>query len=46
MWVNQHAELRPDVPFGGAKQSGVGVELGEEALDEYTQLRVINVAFA
>jgi acyl-CoA reductase-like NAD-dependent aldehyde dehydrogenase len=44
VWVNKHAELAPNIPFGGAKGSGVGVELGEEGLAEFTQLQVINVA--
>ena len=44
VWVNQHLQLMPNVPFGGAKSSGVGRELGEEGLAEFTQLQVINVA--
>jgi acyl-CoA reductase-like NAD-dependent aldehyde dehydrogenase len=46
VWVNKHAELAPNIPFGGAKGSGIGVELGEEGLAEFTQLQVINVARA
>ncbi|HXQ15231.1 MAG TPA: aldehyde dehydrogenase family protein [Caulobacteraceae bacterium] len=44
VWVNKHADLAPNIPFGGAKGSGIGVELGEEGLAEFTQLQVINVA--
>lgn len=44
VWVNKHAELAPNIPFGGAKQSGLGTELGEEGLAEFTQLKIINVA--
>lgn len=44
VWVNQHLQLMPNVPFGGAKNSGVGRELGEEGLAEFTQLQVVNVA--
>jgi acyl-CoA reductase-like NAD-dependent aldehyde dehydrogenase len=44
VWVNKHADLAPNIPFGGAKGSGIGVELGEEGLNEFTQLQVINVA--
>jgi acyl-CoA reductase-like NAD-dependent aldehyde dehydrogenase len=40
-WVNNHIDVRPDIPFGGAKQSGVGVELGQDGLEEYTQATVI-----
>jgi acyl-CoA reductase-like NAD-dependent aldehyde dehydrogenase len=43
-WINKHAELAPNIPFGGAGQSGLGVELGEEGLAEFTQLHVINMA--
>ena len=43
VWVNKHAELAPNIPFGGAKGSGIGVELGEEGLAEFTQLQVINI---
>jgi acyl-CoA reductase-like NAD-dependent aldehyde dehydrogenase len=32
------------MPFGGAKQSGIGVEFAEEGLAEYTQIQVINEA--
>jgi acyl-CoA reductase-like NAD-dependent aldehyde dehydrogenase len=33
-----------DVPFGGAKQSGLGREMGQEGLEEFTQSRIINLA--
>jgi len=44
VWVNKHAELDPGIPFSGAKQSGVGTELGREGLEEFTQRRVINIS--
>jgi acyl-CoA reductase-like NAD-dependent aldehyde dehydrogenase len=44
IWVNKHLDLPFDVPFGGAKQSGLGVELGREGLHEFTQSKIINVA--
>ena len=44
VWVNKHLDLMPYIPFGGAKSSGVGRELGEEGLAEFTQLQVINMA--
>lgn len=43
-WVNNHLELGADIPFGGAKQSGIGVENGVEGLHEFTQLHVVNIA--
>ena len=44
VWVNKHLDLPPDVPFGGAKQSGFGAEMGQEGLEEFTQSRIINMA--
>ena len=44
VWINKHAELDPGIPFGGVKQSGIGSELGQEGLEEFTQLKVINMA--
>lgn len=44
VWINQHADLSPAIPFGGARQSGIGTELGEDGLAEFTQLKVINMA--
>ncbi len=42
-WVNAHGDIRPDVPFGGVKQSGFGVEFGQEGLEEYTSVQVVNI---
>ncbi|MGH8231679.1 MAG: aldehyde dehydrogenase family protein, partial [Steroidobacteraceae bacterium] len=44
VWVNKALELRPDIPFGGAKQSGFGTEMGQEGLQEFTQSKIINMA--
>lgn len=44
VWVNKHLDLPFDVPFGGAKQSGIGTELGREGLEEFTQAKIINMA--
>jgi len=44
VWVNKHRELAPGIPFGGCKFSGMGTELGERGLEEFTQLKVINIA--
>jgi acyl-CoA reductase-like NAD-dependent aldehyde dehydrogenase len=43
VWVNQHAAIGPDIPLSGAKESGLGVEWGEEGLKEFTQLKILNV---
>jgi acyl-CoA reductase-like NAD-dependent aldehyde dehydrogenase len=44
VWINKHSELAPNIPFGGAKESGLGAEMGEDSVNEYTQLQVINAA--
>ena len=43
VWINKHLELPPDIPFGGAKQSGFGTEMGQAGLEEFTQSRIINM---
>ena len=42
-WVNQHGGIAPNIPFGGVKCSGIGVEFGEEGLAEYTTIQIVNV---
>ena len=44
VWVNKHLDLGPDIPYAGAKQSGIGVEMSREGLEEFTQATIINVA--
>ena len=44
VWVNKAIDLPFDVPVGGAKQSGMGRQQGIEALEEFTQARVVNAA--
>lgn len=43
-WVNQHGSLHPLAPFGGVKNSGIGVEFNVDGLREYTTVQVLNVA--
>ncbi len=45
VWVNRHAVLTPDVPFGGMKQSGLGRANGDVGVDSYSELTTISVAF-
>jgi betaine-aldehyde dehydrogenase len=42
--INSNSSVRVSTPFGGFKQSGVGRELGPEALEHYTELK--NVYYA
>lgn len=44
VWVNKHMDIATDIPFRGAKQSGIGAELGRAGFEEYTQGRVVNIA--
>ncbi len=39
-WINRHGDIRPDVPFGGVKASGIGVEFGIHGLEEYMTIQV------
>jgi acyl-CoA reductase-like NAD-dependent aldehyde dehydrogenase len=41
-FVNDHLALDPALPFGGAKESGLGVENGPWGLEEFTQLQVVH----
>jgi acyl-CoA reductase-like NAD-dependent aldehyde dehydrogenase len=42
--INSNTSVRVTTPFGGFKQSGVGRELGPDALDYYTEVK--NVFYA
>ena len=42
-WVNQHFNLSPFLPFGGVKESGMGVENGPWGLAEFTSSQVLNI---
>lgn len=42
VWINQHMAVTYDVPFGGAKESGLGCEFGDDGVLEFTGRQVIN----
>ena len=44
VWVNTHNVLDLAVPFGGVKNSGVGRELGKEAVRHHTELKTVTMA--
>jgi acyl-CoA reductase-like NAD-dependent aldehyde dehydrogenase len=44
VWVNKHLDLGPDIPYAGAKQSGIGTELSQEGLEAFTQATIINMS--
>ena len=41
VWINQNAIRNPFVPAAAYKNSGIGVELGEEGLREFCHIQVI-----
>lgn len=43
VWVNTYQVLTPTAPFGGFKQSGLGRELGDRALDAYLETKSVIV---
>ena len=43
-WVNGHAMIQPNMPFGGVKESGMGVEFGRYGLEEYTTIQSLYIA--
>jgi acyl-CoA reductase-like NAD-dependent aldehyde dehydrogenase len=42
--VNSHSSVRYWTPFGGFKQSGLGRELGPDALDAFTETKNVFIA--
>jgi aldehyde dehydrogenase (NAD+) len=43
VWVNCYNILDSRAPFGGFKQSGIGRELGEYGLQQYTEVKTVTV---
>jgi aldehyde dehydrogenase (NAD+) len=43
VWVNCYNIFNAQVPFGGFKQSGIGRELGEYALNSYTNIKAVHI---
>lgn len=44
IWVNCYDSFHAAAPFGGFKQSGVGRELGEYGLRQYSQIKTVTIA--
>ncbi|MDQ3627529.1 MAG: aldehyde dehydrogenase family protein [Actinomycetota bacterium] len=42
--VNSHASVRYSTPFGGFKASGLGRELGPDALDSFTEVKNVFIS--
>lgn len=43
VWINKHGAIQPNAPFGGVKQSGIGVEFGVDGLKEFTTIQTVFV---
>jgi aldehyde dehydrogenase (NAD+) len=43
VWVNCYNVLDPAAPFGGFKTSGIGRELGEYGLQQYTETKTVTL---
>lgn len=41
VWINKHGAIQPNAPFGGVKQSGIGVEFGVDGLKEFTTIQTV-----
>ena len=42
--VNSHASVRYSTPFGGFKQSGIGRELGPDALEAFSDVKNVFIS--
>ena len=42
--VNSHSSVRYSTPFGGYKKSGLGRELGPDALDAFTETKNVFIS--
>ncbi|MWJ28555.1 aldehyde dehydrogenase family protein [Halomonas sp. ZH2S] len=45
VWVNTHVTLDSSLPFGGFKQSGIGREFGREAVESFTEIKSVCIAY-
>jgi betaine-aldehyde dehydrogenase len=43
IWVNTFMDGTPELPFGGYRQSGIGRELGRNAVKDYTEEKTFHV---
>jgi aldehyde dehydrogenase (NAD+) len=43
VWINCHSVLFNQAPFGGFKESGIGREMSEYVLHEYTEVKTITI---
>jgi betaine-aldehyde dehydrogenase len=43
IWINHFGPTFNEMPWGGYKQSGIGRELGLYGIDEYLQVKQVNL---
>lgn len=43
IWINTFMDGYPELPFGGYNESGLGRELGRVALEEFTELKTLQL---
>ena len=43
IWMNTFMDGTPELPFGGFRQSGLGRELGKHAVEDYTEMKTLNM---
>lgn len=43
VWINEYFNLASGVPFGGVKESGIGIEHCQETLDLYSNIKSITI---
>ena len=45
IWVNDYNDIRAGAAFGGYKQSGIGRETAQEAIEYYSQTKTMNISY-
>lgn len=43
VWINDHGSIQPNMPFGGVKQSGFGVEFTRHGLEEFISMQSVKI---
>jgi acyl-CoA reductase-like NAD-dependent aldehyde dehydrogenase len=43
IWINTYMNGYAELPFGGFKESGLGREMGTAAIDEFTEMKTIQI---
>lgn len=43
VWINTYNQFDAALPFGGFKQSGIGRDKGEHALQQYTEVKTVQM---